>query len=138
VCPLARVEIKNDVCWLINPRSAMQKGMQLNTGHVCRPCQGRDIIDENVINVRPALPSRHWICLYPFRCKSGGIFFVEGFAVNAIRITLQRHRPSLKMRQQKWRYSDVIIDYVGFGEFDYRIENLLGIRDCQLSFADIQ
>ena len=73
--------------------------MQFQRGHICRPRQRPAIIDQDIINVRSTFAARHWECLYPARRKSGCILFIEGFAVYALWITLQRDRPITKMRQ---------------------------------------
>ena len=77
----------------------MQERMQLHRGDTRRPHQRATIVDQDIINLRPALVARHWKSLHPFWSKTGSILFVERFAVDTVRIPLQRYGSVPKVRQ---------------------------------------
>jgi hypothetical protein len=57
------------------------------------------------------------------------IFFVKEFCIHSVRITLHRQGPIAKMRQKDWRDPDVVIDDLAFGEADFRVKNLVQVRN---------
>src|SRR5882724_8341446 len=76
--------------------------------------------------------------LYPFRPVWRAAFFVEETSIHAFRITLQRQRTILQMRQQDGRDADVIINDLRFGEGDLGIKDLVEIGNGNLAAADVQ
>src|SRR5437868_4340331 len=81
VCAITGIEIENNPRWLVNLRSTMQEWMNLKICEVCQPDERRQIIDQNVTNVRLVrVAARDGKCSNPFRCKRRSIFFVEEFA----------------------------------------------------------
>src|SRR5438874_3913328 len=65
------------------------------------------------------------------------IFFIKEFLINAIRITLHRQGSIAKMWQKDGRDPDVVVDHLAFAEPDFRVENLVQVRNREIfSFND--
>src|SRR5207302_729815 len=65
------------------------------------------------------------------------IFFVKEFCIHSVGITLHRQRSIAKMRQKDWRDPNVVIDHLAFGESDFRVKNLVQVRNRKpFSFDD--
>src|SRR2546423_2137251 len=58
--------------------------------------------------------------------------------VDAVRVTLQRHRPVAEMREQKRRDLKVVINDVELGDLTGVIKNLGRIGDRDAALADLQ
>src|SRR5204862_2864834 len=71
-------------------------------------------------------------CLHPFWPMQWTIFFIKKFGIHSVGITLHRQRSIAKMRQQDWRDPDVVIDHLAFGETDFRVKNLVQVRNREL------
>src|SRR6266516_829726 len=65
------------------------------------------------------------------------IFFVKEFCIHSVRIPFHGQRPIAKVRQKNRRDPDVVIDYLALGEANFRVENLVQVRNRELfSFND--
>src|SRR6266496_6546058 len=60
------------------------------------------------------------------------IFFVKKFRIHSVGITLHRQGPIAKMPQKDWRDPDVVIDHLALGEPNFRVENLVQVRNREL------
>src|SRR2546429_7451374 len=60
------------------------------------------------------------------------IFFVKEFCIHSVGITLHRQGAIAKMRQKNGRDPDVVIDYLAFGEPDFRVKNFVQVRNREL------
>ena len=64
------------------------------------------------------------------------VLFVKEFAFHAIRIALHGERPVSQVRQEHRRDSNVVIDYLPFGESDLRVKNLFQVRHLDFAVFD--
>src|SRR5436309_10833216 len=60
------------------------------------------------------------------------IFFVKEFCIHPVRIPFHCQRPIAKVRQKNRRDPDIVIDHLAFGEPDFRVENLVQVRNREL------
>src|SRR5205823_11249362 len=60
------------------------------------------------------------------------IFFVKEFRIHPVRIPFHCQRPIAKVRQKNRRQPGIVIDHLAFSEPDFRVENLVQVRNREL------
>jgi hypothetical protein len=101
--------------------------VDLQVGHICRPDERGQIVDQNVVDYRFFTGSRDGIGLNPPRRERWGVFFVKILAIDSVRESLHRDRPVLEVRQNIAANSSVIVDDLAFGESNPGVHDLIEI-----------
>src|SRR5207247_7733545 len=92
----AGIEIEHDLRWPVDVWNAVQKGMQLQSRQIRQPRERAHVVDDDVVDLGLAAPSRHGEGLHPGGRKARRILLVEELASNSVGITLERHGPVFK------------------------------------------
>src|SRR5207248_11070675 len=95
--------------------------------------RSRKIVAENVVHVALIALAPNGHGLYPIGAVFGRVLLKERRLIDAIGITLQRERLVLEVRHEHRRDARVIVDDLPFSESSGWIENLVEVRQLQLS-----
>src|ERR1700761_309695 len=112
--------------------------MKLQTRGIRAPHQGREVVDQNVLNVATACAPGNGKSLNPFGRKTRTLLLVENLAVDPVGKPLQSHGPVVKMRKQIFGYADVVINNLTFSETGLRVEYLIEIGDRNTAALNFQ
>ena len=61
------------------------------------------------------------------------VLFIKKFAFHSIGIALHSERPIFQVRQKHRGHANVVIDYLPFGETDFRIKHFVQVGDLNLA-----
>ena len=129
----AGIEIENEVRGRVDLWNAMEEGMKFKRGGVGGPGERGRVVDQDVLDRRfVRMASRNGKRFDPIGREGGKVFFVKGFAEDAIRKTFESDWTIAQMRENRWSDLDVVIDDAGFDEFAGWVENLVGARNGDL------
>jgi hypothetical protein len=133
----ARIEIENEVRGCVDFWNAMEEGMKFKRGGIGSPGERGGVVDQYILNGRfIGIATGNWKRFDPIGREGREIFFVKGFAEDAVGKALQSDGTIAKMRENCGRNFNVIIDDVRFGEFASGIENFVRARNGDLLAAD--
>ena len=112
---------------------ARKRRVQLEVGQVCGPNEGGKIVHETIVH-DPLIAFAPDFCrLHPFWSMRRTVLFIKKFAFHSIGIALHSERPVFQVRQKHWGHANVIIDYLSFGETDFRIKHFVQVGDLNLA-----
>src|SRR5579875_928267 len=99
--------------------------MEFDTGRIGAPDQRREIVNEDVLNVRATRAPRHRESLDPIGSKARDLLFIENLTVDSIWEPFESNGAVQEMRQKKLRNADVVIDDLPFGKSAFGVEDLV-------------
>ena len=112
--------------------------MQLEVGQVSSPNECGQIVHEAIVHNPLIAFAPHFCRLHPFWSMCRTVLFVKEFAFHAIRIALHGERSVFQVRQEHRRHANVVIDYLPFGETDFRVKHFVQVGDLNLALFDNQ
>src|SRR5438309_2713 len=112
--------------------------MQFEIAQIRGPNKGWQIIGQAEVDVPLVALTPDFRRLNPLGAKRWTSFFVEELPLHAVRVTFESQGSILQMRQQPFRYPNIIVDYLPLGESGLGIKNLVEIGNSQRPSAHSQ
>src|SRR5581483_497675 len=125
---LTWIEVENNFSWPFDVRFRRQKRVNLQRAYARSPYQSAKAVDHDIMDLRFAAASPHGKAGDPIGRECRGVFFVEELPRHFVRVTLERDRTILQVRQGVRCNPYVVVDDIALGKTNQRIDDPVSVE----------